>query len=226
MTTTTTNLNLRTGAGTGNSIITTIPKGATVTVTGDAWYPVTYGEQSGWVSGKYLNLDAPQEPPYESDYVSDAMALAKSMLGLWYRWGGNFTQEPFNVKNGDCSGFVGFVSDTMGYQPGTGKLYNYTADAMFDNFRNGAWKATKIEPGKEKAMDFVFYGTGTHAGHVVFAMGDGKVIGASGGGSTVTSDAAAKARNAKVRIDDIEYHSNPIIGIYRPEYPGAIGAKK
>ncbi len=45
------------------------------------------------------------------------------------------------------------------------------------------------------------------------------VIGASGGNATVTSDAAAKARNAKVRIDDIGYHQNPIVGIYRPDYP-------
>lgn len=41
----------------------------------------------------------------------------------------------------------------------------------------------------------------------------------TGGNATVTSDAAAKAKNAKVRIDDIGYHSNPIVGIYRPMYP-------
>ena len=180
---------------------------------------MTYNGQAGWVSGRYL-ADLPAAPtPPSYDYVSDAMALAKSMLGLWYRWGGNFTQEPFSAKRGDCSGYVGFVSHTMGYQPGDNKLYNYTADAMFDNFRNGIWKAQKIEPGKEQAMDIVFYGPNSgYASHVVFAMGDGKVIGASGGGRTITSDEAAKSHNSKVRIDDRNYR-NDLIGIFRPAYP-------
>lgn len=219
-TTTTADLNLRPQAGTNNTPILVIPNGAEVTVTGDPWYPVAYGGKQGWVSGRYLAglPSAPTPPSY--DYVSDAMSLAKAMLGLWYRWGGNFTQEPFSAKRGDCSGFVGFVSHSMGYQPGDNKLYNYSADQMFDNFQSGAWKATKIEPGHEQAMDIVFYGgSPTHAGHVVFAMGDGNVIGASGGNDTVTSDAAAKAKNAKVRINDLHYHSNPIVGIFRPMYP-------
>ena len=226
MTTTTANLNLRPAAGTDNTPILVIPNGSAVTVgpvslDGTLWYPVTYGGQQGWVSGKYLSGIPSSEPTSPSyDYVSDAMSLAKAMLGLWYRWAGNFTQEPFSDKRGDCSGYVGFVSHTMGYQPGDNKLYNYSADQMFDNFRNGVWKAQKIEPGSEKAMDIVFYGgSPTHAGHVVFAMGDGNVIGASGGNATVTSDAAAKSRNAKVRIDALHYHSNPIVGIFRPMYP-------
>ena len=226
MATTTANLNLRPAAGTDNTPILVIPNGSDVAVgpvdvNGTLWYPVTYDGQQGWVSGKYLSGVPSSEPtPPSTDYRSDAMALAKSMLGLWYRWGGNFTQEPFSAKRGDCSGFVGWVSHTMGYQPGDNKLYNYSADQMFDNFRSGVWKATKIEPGHEQAMDIVFYGgSPTYAGHVVFAMGDGNVIGASGGNATVTSDAAAKAKNAKVRIDDIGYHQNPIVGIYRPDYP-------
>lgn len=224
--TTTANLNLRPDAGTDNTPILVIPNGSAVTVgpvsiDGTLWYPVTYDGKQGWVSGKYLSGVTTSEPtPPSTDYRSDAMALAKSMLGLWYRWGGNFTQEPFSAKRGDCSGFVGWVSHTMGYQPGDNKLYNYTADAMFDNFRTGVWPAQKIEPGQERAMDIVFYGgSPTYAGHVVFAMGDGNVIGASGGNATVTSDAAAKAKNAKVRIDALHYHSNPIVGIFRPMYP-------
>ena len=105
----------------------------------------------------------------------------------------------------------------MGYKPGSNALYNYSADSMFDNFRSGVWEAEKIEPGKEQAMDIVFYGSGTNAGHVVFAMGDGKVIGASGGNPQTTSDAAAKTKGAKVRIDDRNYR-NDLIGIYRPNY--------
>jgi uncharacterized protein YgiM (DUF1202 family) len=62
--TTTTNLNLRSGAGTGYKTILTVPKGKKVTATErmDNWYKVSYtyssnGQsitKSGWVWGSYL----------------------------------------------------------------------------------------------------------------------------------------------------------------------------
>lgn len=230
MATTKTNLNLRTGAGTQYSIVTTMQGGREVAigpvdVGGTLWYPLTYEGQQGWASGNYLDLGTTPPPdtnPAYDDYVSDAMALAIRMLGLWYRWAGNFTQEPFSAKRGDCSGYVGFVSETCGYRPGDDPLYHSSANTMFHNFRDGVWKAEKIEPGQEKAMDIVFYGYpkdgDIHAGHVVFAVGDGRVIGASGGFEATTSDAAAQRVGAKVRYDDLHFHKNPIVGIYRPNY--------
>lgn len=225
MATTKTNLNLRTGAGTQYSIVTTMQGGREVAigpvdVGGTLWYPLTYEGKQGWASGNYLDLGtAGSTNPAYDDYVSDAMALAVRMLGLWYRWAGNFTQEPFSAKRGDCSGYVGFVSESLGYRPGDAPLYNYSADSMFDNFRTGVWKAQKIEPGQEKAMDIVFYGSSsTSAGHVVFAVGDGRVIGASGGFEATLTDADAQRVGAKVRYDDLHFHKNPLVGIYRPDY--------
>lgn len=58
--TTTTGLNLRTGPGTGNSVLLVIPADTQVTITGperNGWYPVTYGKTPGWASSKYLLLD-------------------------------------------------------------------------------------------------------------------------------------------------------------------------
>ena len=59
--TTTANLNLRSGAGTGKNIITTIPKGKKVTCYGyytkvgsTVWLYVQYGKYTGFVSSKYL----------------------------------------------------------------------------------------------------------------------------------------------------------------------------
>ena len=59
--TTTANLNLRSGAGTGKDIITTIPKGSKVTCYGyytkagsTIWLYVQYGKYTGFVSKKYL----------------------------------------------------------------------------------------------------------------------------------------------------------------------------
>jgi cell wall-associated NlpC family hydrolase len=210
--TTTAGLNLRSGAGTKNAIVLVIPGGETVTITGDPWYPVTYNGKTGWVSGAYLDFTQPDQTPHEV-FAEGAMALAVSKLDAWYRWGGN------GPDRFDCSGFVGWVLHTRGYQPGNKPLYHYSADQMFDNFRTGVWEAQKIEPGEERSGDLVFYGsTATNAGHVVFAVGDGRVLGASGGNDTVTNDDIAKARNAKVRYDTLRYHSNPIVGIYRPKY--------
>ena len=56
--TTTAALNIRTAAGTSNSVLGVIPKGASVMVTGPAqngWYPVTYGSISGWSKASYFN---------------------------------------------------------------------------------------------------------------------------------------------------------------------------
>jgi len=55
---TTANLNLRSGPGTGYSIITVMPKGSEVTVTGysGGWAIVSYGNYSGYASNTYLAL--------------------------------------------------------------------------------------------------------------------------------------------------------------------------
>lgn len=63
---TTANLNMRTGAGTGNRVLLTIPRGKTVQLTGSkksGWYQVRYSSKTGWVSGKYLkNVSMPSAP--------------------------------------------------------------------------------------------------------------------------------------------------------------------
>ena len=58
---TTSNLNLRTGAGTSKSIVTVIPKGTSVTCNGyyskandQVWLFIQYGKHTGFVSKKYL----------------------------------------------------------------------------------------------------------------------------------------------------------------------------
>ena len=51
-------LNMRTGAGTDNSVITSIGRGATVVVlekTSDTWYKVSYNGTSGYVCAEYLS---------------------------------------------------------------------------------------------------------------------------------------------------------------------------
>lgn len=51
-------LNLRTKPSASAAIVTTIPRGATVTVYGtyDGWYSVGYGETAGYVSAQYVRI--------------------------------------------------------------------------------------------------------------------------------------------------------------------------
>lgn len=55
---TTANLNMRTGAGTGYSIVTTIPSGTKLEslATSGGWHKVSYNGRTGWVSGSYVQV--------------------------------------------------------------------------------------------------------------------------------------------------------------------------
>ncbi|WP_396129268.1 SH3 domain-containing protein [Exiguobacterium mexicanum] len=63
------NVNLRSSTSTSATVLTTIPKGATVTyisshgATG-SWMKVTYGKYTGYVVAKYFTPSAPVETPY------------------------------------------------------------------------------------------------------------------------------------------------------------------
>lgn len=64
---TTSNVNMRTGPGTGYKIMATLPKGTRVSVMGTPrrsggydWYPIAvYGIGAGWVAGKFLSRTGP-----------------------------------------------------------------------------------------------------------------------------------------------------------------------
>lgn len=64
---TTSNVNMRSGPGTGNRIVATLPKGTRVNITGIPrrsggydWYPVAvYGIGPGWIADKFLSIDGP-----------------------------------------------------------------------------------------------------------------------------------------------------------------------
>ncbi|MBQ0026403.1 MAG: SH3 domain-containing protein, partial [Lachnospiraceae bacterium] len=65
-------LTLRSGAGTGNSALTSIPGGKTITITGGAndssgtlWYKTSYNGKTGYVSSKYVKYTPGGEQPTE-----------------------------------------------------------------------------------------------------------------------------------------------------------------
>jgi uncharacterized protein YgiM (DUF1202 family) len=68
---TTSNLNLRTGPGTGYTVILVIPKGASVNLVSisSGWAQVIYSGRTGYVSATYLSTGAPVSSPGASQYT-------------------------------------------------------------------------------------------------------------------------------------------------------------
>jgi hypothetical protein len=84
--TTTANLNLRSGASLAASVITVIPAGTTVSVTGAAqsgFLPVTYDGQSGWASADFLRDPATIPDPAPAPGVGSGL--------IWPVSGGTWT---------------------------------------------------------------------------------------------------------------------------------------
>ena len=80
--TTTDRLNLRSGPGTSFGVLTVLPAGAIVTLTGqtqNGFRSVTWGGFTGWVSSTYLAFDTPPPPP---EPVPDANATTTGTLNL------------------------------------------------------------------------------------------------------------------------------------------------
>ncbi len=86
---TTTRLNLRTEANTSSAIITTLVNGATVSITGEAqngFYPVQYGQNSGWMHGDWLTAEGagvpgpPSEAPAPNPSAPGAIGVGDTVI--------------------------------------------------------------------------------------------------------------------------------------------------
>lgn len=204
MTRTTTELNLRPTPDTSKPPILTIPSGGAVSLDGNpvnGWYPVHYNGRAGWVNGDYL--DGLPEPDTINRAHRDALL---SYLHIPYIWGGQ------SRAGLDCSGLVGEWWKQIGFRPAG---FDTTADKLFDGYRTGALPGRKLTTGQFGAL--AFYGSGTYAGHVAICYDDVTVIGANGGSKSMDTAAKARAKNACVRLDRIDYR-NDLLGIWLPSY--------
>lgn len=86
---TTTRLNLRTEPNLSATIITTLVNGATVEITGAAqngFYPVQYGQNSGWMSGEFLSTDGagvpgpPSEAPAPNPSAPGGVGIGDTII--------------------------------------------------------------------------------------------------------------------------------------------------
>jgi uncharacterized protein YraI len=135
--TTTSSLNLRSGPSTGDSILTVMPAGASITVTGDpqgGFYPVTYSGTSGWAAGEFVSFGGASDPEpvgggivfpftggtwtviqgYNGGTHQNRSAFAQYYYAIdWARADGNTAGQPIYAP---ASGTVGFND------PGSGGL--------------------------------------------------------------------------------------------------------
>lgn len=120
------------------------------------------------------------------DLRSEALEYGRLFLGKLYRWGGD---DPSGF---DCSGLMVEILKSVGKLPRDG---DWTAQTLSERFPVTA----VLKPGV-----LVFWNRGAHIGHVemIWAVhGDTvQTIGASGGGSSTTTDEAAIRDNAFVKI--------------------------
>ncbi len=85
--TTTSDLNLRSGPSTGNSVIVVIPYGATVDLLGDpqsGFYPVSYQNNKGWSYGDYLSIGgggSTSQPASSGGSIVDIIYAAADAYG-------------------------------------------------------------------------------------------------------------------------------------------------
>lgn len=119
-----------------------------------------------------------------------AIDVAKGFLNLPYKWGGNDAVAGF-----DCSGLVVEILQSVGILK---RNEDFTAHGLKNIFN----ETDVLEPGNLVFWDWNKDEKIDHVEMIAFIDDNGEVftIGASGGGSATTTESAAIAQNAYVKI--------------------------
>ncbi len=136
----------------------------------------------------------------------DAANKLYSYANVWYKWGG---QSKAGI---DCSGYVAEWWEDIGFRS---EGFDTTADKLYDSYRLGDLKGTKLTKPEFGAL--VFYGSGLNAGHVTIGLSSKYIIGANGGSMATTTPEIAKSRYAFVKVQAYDYRAD-ILGIWMPDY--------
>ena len=165
---------MRSGAGTGYSILGTYNNGTPLTITGESngWTSVSINGVRGYVNSAYVTTTKPSAEAVTtgssgasadaSNHAQFIVATAKQYLGYPYVYGGA------SPSGFDCSGFVNYVFKQCGYS------MNRVASAIYYN--NG----TYVEKGNLQPADLVFFSNSSESvGHVGIYIGNNQFIHAS-----------------------------------------------
>ena len=188
---TTSVLNMRSGPGTENSIVTKLYEGTVAKIIGinNAWFKVQYGGQTGYISPDYVEIVkcSNSSPSSASTSVSTAsyastssasgtrqqiVDYAATLLGCKYVYGGN-TPSGF-----DCSGYVKYVFAHFGVN------LSRTSASQYSN-------SVHIRKSDLNVGDLVFFSQtrgSSKVGHVGIYVGGGQFIHAASPGKGVRYD--------------------------------------
>jgi cell wall-associated NlpC family hydrolase len=153
---------------------------------------------------------------------AECVSVAVGLLGTPYHWNGKYPGTGL-----DCSGLVTWCLSSVGAIPPT--AYPDAAPlkraAYFRSFYNCDRLWDELEPTDAPlAGDLAFYldagskKRGKRASHVMMCVGDGSVIGASGGDSSTISAARAREQGAKVAAYSTHLYRKDFIGFRRSPF--------
>lgn len=188
---TTSVLNMRSGPGTENSIVTKLYEGNVAKIIGinNAWFKVQYGGQTGYISPDYVEIvkcsnsstSSASTSVSTASYASTSSAsgtrqqivdYAATLLGCKYVYGGN-TPSGF-----DCSGYVKYVFAHFGVN------LSRTSASQYSN-------SVHIRKSDLNVGDLVFFSQArgsSKVGHVGIYVGGGQFIHAASPGKGVRYD--------------------------------------
>ena len=165
---------LRSGPGTGYSILGNYNNGTPLTITGTSgdWTAVTINGLKGYMSSAYVTTTKPSvtsanpnstsTTPSTSTGGQQIVDTAKQYLGYPYVYGG------MSPAGFDCSGFVGYVYKLCGYS-----LKRVASDIYYNN-------GTSVSKDNLQPGDLVFFSNSSESiGHVGIYIGSGQFIHAS-----------------------------------------------
>lgn len=195
-------LNVRSGPGTENGRVMSLPNSTLVKITGieNGWYKIEYNGRTGYVSSDYLEPCSAAQVSGGGRPAADTagtigsglsteagleiVTYAETFLGMPYVYGGN------GPDSFDCSGFVKYVFTHFGYS------VNRTASTQLNN--GTAVSKDQLQPG-----DIVFFRNAgdTHAAsHVGIYVGGETFIHASSDTREVEYSSLVTGNNARKYI--------------------------
>lgn len=194
-------LNVRSGPGTGNDIVTKLYEGNVAKIIGinNGWFKVQYGGKTGYVSPDYVTVTAYTGATTSAGSTQSAsgstsaatgtrqqiIEYAATLLGCKYVYGGT------SPSGFDCSGYTQYVFANYGVS------LSHSSKTQYSN-------AVSIKKAELQVGDLVFFSStagSSTVGHVGIYTGDDQFIHAASPGKGVRYDSLSS-----------DYYSSHYIG--------------
>ena len=142
---------------------------------------------------------------------TDSRSVLIEALGVPYSYGAGTPASPWPGGAAGLAGGVGW--DCSGYaQAGLVQLGLLSSGAVDRTAQSLADRASGVSSGDEREGDLAFYGASwSKVSHVMLCLGNGQVIGASGGGRATNGDDVG----AYVKIFNTPEYRSDFLGVRR-----------